>query len=172
MKMEMFDYKPHDFRLSEEVLSEIRGECLGHVAVEVAEKRGNVYVLDYAICPMIGEVVRNHIDIDYTTGGNPGRYRYVPSDELWIEDFFSNAEFAAVFVHEFIETLLMQIEKMNYDDAHDEANRQEKKFRAWLLRGVVETREQGIELAVDWLHSIGLDKLVKRASISLLSLSP
>lgn len=84
--------------------------------------------------PMLvdGEKVRRHIDVDFTMGGNPSRYAYVPKGELWVEKNLSPADRMSTFVHENVEHRLMKDEGMSYNDAHGAANRVDGPLRAAL----------------------------------------
>lgn len=86
-------------------------------------------ILGMIIWAVDGEMVRNEIDIDFTTGGNPSRYRYVPNNEIWVESTLKLNDFAAVVMHETFEYILMRYYKLSYDDAHDKSNIFEWKIR-------------------------------------------
>lgn len=96
-----------------------------------------------------GRVIRDHVDVDFTTGGNHGRYGYVPEGELWIEATLSPADVAATTVHEASELVLM---RLGYEKAHAEANGWEKKARRKLLGARLATREAAVEWAADFLE--------------------
>ena len=81
----------------------------------------SVYVVD-------GELLRAEVDIDFALGGNGGRYRYVPIDELWVEDTGSFADIWHTVQHESRERALM-IDGASYDEAHELASRAERRDR-------------------------------------------
>ena len=74
------------------------------------------------IVPVDGERVRRDVDVDFTMGGNPSRYAYVPQGELWIGDNLSPPAAISTIVHESVEHRLMKHEGLSYDDAHEAAN--------------------------------------------------
>lgn len=112
----MEHYKPHKSSLSPAMLRELRTAPLGEIDGQ------KIYAVD-------AETIRNGPDIDFTTGGNPSRYRYVPPGEVWIENTLSPTDMAPTIVHELVEAKLMR-GGMSYDDAHDRANAYEKTLRA------------------------------------------
>ena len=61
----------------------------------------------YTIWAVDGQVVRDRVDIDFTQGGNPAVYGYVPEGEVWVEDKESAKDMAATVLHELVETFLM-----------------------------------------------------------------
>ena len=83
----------------------------------------------YRIYAVDGALVRNQVHIDFTTGGNPGRYSYVPEGEVWVERVLEPADMAASLLHELVETHLMQVYRQDYDTAHEEASRVETLLR-------------------------------------------
>jgi len=80
-----------------------------------------------------GIVIRDKIDIDFTAGGNPSRYGYIPADEIWLEKTgdspFRNFDLAATLIHELVESWVMSNLGWDYDRAHDTASKFEKGFR-------------------------------------------
>ena len=79
--------------------------------------------------------LRGHVDVDWTTGGNAGRYRYVPQGSIWLE-VKEVADTAPSVVHECTECMLMCDKGLSYSDAHDFANLFEWPFRRALAKGV------------------------------------
>lgn len=87
-----------------------------------------------AIYLVDGERTRNEIDVDFVNGGNGAVYpSYVPGDEIWIDDAQHALDRTATALHELIERDLMRGHGLDYDRAHDAANRYERAFR-WELR--------------------------------------
>lgn len=119
---ELDKWKSHGSDLSDEVLEEIRVSDLG-VLYNV-----KVYAVD-------GKLLRNHVDIDFTTGANPGRYMFVPDGEIWVEKIMIPSDFAPCVVHEFVEYLLMRDSGLSYDDAHRKANKYEGEMRDGVVDG-------------------------------------
>lgn len=76
-----------------------------------------------------GEWVRDHLDVDFVLGGNPGRYPFVPASQVWVEQRQSARDKAATLVHELVEYRLMQRCGFDYERAHDKALIVERAFR-------------------------------------------
>jgi uncharacterized membrane protein (UPF0127 family) len=112
----MNKYKKHNSTLPENVLSGIKLTNLGKV------KNFNIWVVN-------GKYIRDNIDIDFTTGGNPGRYEYIPENEIWIDNSVEQDEIEDDVLHEIDECLNMEIKGETYDKAHDEASGLEKELR-------------------------------------------
>lgn len=89
-------------------------------------------IAGYRIYAVDGVTVRNLVHVDFTTGGNPGRYTYVPEGEVWVERVLEPADMAASLLHELVETVLMQEAGLDYDEAHEEASVVESALRAWM----------------------------------------
>ena len=110
-------YKHHgQGRLSEKDLKNIHRKLLG--------KYG-----PYKIYIINGEYIRDKIDIDFILGGNPGRYGYIPEDEIWIGDTTEIGDMAPNLLHEYIELRKMIDIGWDYDKAHDYASSFEIEFR-------------------------------------------
>jgi hypothetical protein len=128
-KDRMDKYKKHDkIILPPDELDKIHKRLVG-------EYRGiKLYVVD-------GEYVRGNVDLDYCLGGNGGRYKYCPEDELWCCDQENVEDMFSIFTHEFMEMVHMVHQKTNYDKGHDLANDYEiyvrrhkpmKSFKEWV----------------------------------------
>lgn len=75
-----------------------------------------------------GEQVRDKLDVEFTQGGHDLAYRYIPKDQIWIDDSLRQEEKPPIVLHEVYERNKMA-EGMKYDEAHDEASKVEKKAR-------------------------------------------
>jgi hypothetical protein len=108
-----------------------------------------------AIWRVNAAVVRDEVDIDFTQGGNPGRYTYNPLGELWIEDTLRPYDAAATALHEFVEYRKMVTRGMYYETAHGFALIEEKKFRAAVKSGAVRVTgyRSVVTVVRDWLDS-------------------
>lgn len=76
-----------------------------------------------------GGTVRREFWNDFIQGGNGARYKFVPIDEIWVDNSVTPEEVEYTIKHELIERDLMIHEGLNYDDAHDKAVRSEVKMR-------------------------------------------
>lgn len=69
-----------------------------------------------------GEAVRDIFYIDFTEGGHDKVYKFVPHDEIWLDDDLSAKERKFVLLHEIHERNLMA-KGMNYNNAHKDSSR-------------------------------------------------
>lgn len=78
-----------------------------------------------------GDYFRDHLDIDFTVGGHHWVYPFIPTDEVWIDDAYSDEprEVEFFIAHELLEIKHMK-RGMKYLDAHALANMMEKELRA------------------------------------------
>jgi len=78
-----------------------------------------------------GDYFRDHLDIDFTVGGHHWVYPFIPTDEVWIDDAYSDEprEVEFFIAHELLEIKHMK-RGMKYLDAHALANETEKELRA------------------------------------------
>jgi hypothetical protein len=67
-----------------------------------------------------GKKVRNHFYTDFTEGGHEFIYKWIPKNEVWIDDDLEPQEINFVLLHEFHERNLME-KGMPYSDAHASA---------------------------------------------------
>lgn len=101
-----------------------------------------------------GEALRNSgADLDFTTGGNPGRYRYVSPPEIWFEQVLRPSDALGVIIHEAIETIYMVSLGMSYDDAHAKANEHEWRVRQAIASGqlLVPSYQEAVQMADLWV---------------------
>jgi hypothetical protein len=75
-----------------------------------------------------GEKVRDHFKTDFTQGGNPEVYPWIPQGEVWIEATLDPDEKEFTLLHELTEMKLMK-GGMGYDEAHKQASKTEFKAR-------------------------------------------
>jgi hypothetical protein len=93
------------------------------------------YVTGLPVYLVSGEYVRNHIDLDFTAGGNEAAYpSYVPAGEIWVDDALHVMDRIATIFHEIVERNLMLYGGVDYDDAHDTACAREKELRKELRK--------------------------------------
>ena len=73
-----------------------------------------------------GKDVREGYEIDFTEGGNAAKYEFIPVDEIWLDDWLTDAnqanELWPTLLHELTEYKLMGAGGMPYADAHKEAS--------------------------------------------------
>lgn len=113
---ELDHYKPHKPSISKDLIDKI------HVS-KIGDMQG------FAVWRVDGELVRNVVHIDFTQGGNPARYKYVPEGEVWVDDVLDDSDAYFTIVHELFETKLMQEKGLSYNVAHDKASQVEAQLR-------------------------------------------
>jgi hypothetical protein len=128
-KNHLDSYHPHKLSITNSLLDEILVKYVGNVFCF------RVYIVD-------GYVIRNNVDIDFTTGGNSGRFPYVPNDEIWLEYHHNINDWSAILLHETVECYLMIKHHFEYSTAHDIAN-----IHEWSLRQKMNDGEAGIKNA-------------------------
>jgi hypothetical protein len=79
---------------------------------------------DMAFWFVDGAWLRKWVDIDFTQGGNPGRYSYVPEGEIWVDNSVSPEDVIPTMIHELVECRHMRAGE-GYDEAHERASRVE-----------------------------------------------
>ena len=75
-----------------------------------------------------GSAVRKSFDPSFCFGGHYMVYKYIPKNEIWIDNAALPKERKYVMVHEIYELKLMK-KKMSYNNAHDYACAAEKEAR-------------------------------------------
>jgi hypothetical protein len=75
-----------------------------------------------------GEIVRDEFKTDYVEGGNDAVYKWIPKNEIWIEDTMLPEEIPLIIIHEFVERELMKYKKMSYNKAHAIASKVDFKY--------------------------------------------
>ena len=84
---------------------------------------------DISIFLVNGLYVRNRLCVDYTMGGHPYVYSFIPENEMWIDNSLPKKDIAIVIQHELTEYNYMKYENMSYYDAHTKASQEEIKTR-------------------------------------------
>jgi len=136
-------YRPHEkSSLSTSVLAQIRRVYLG--------KAGGFSLWGVDCDAVLG----NRVDLDFTNGGNGGRYRYCPENELWVDMAYPPPRAAHTLVHEGIEAPLMIHRGLSYDNAHDIANVHEDVVLQAIRRGDVILRSypEAVRFVDMWLR--------------------
>lgn len=157
LPMDMHLYRKHGTILTDEQLAEIRRTSLGPIA-------------GFEVFAVDGERVRNRWDINFVSGGNPARYRYCPERELWVEHNLVATDLCGVVLHEFVETILMIEQRMNYDVAHDHASDAEMVLRHAIDAGLarkIRTRRDAVKVAEEWFETRVLEASAKPAKKAL-----
>jgi hypothetical protein len=83
---------------------------------------------DLAVWVVDGSYVRSHIDEEFTNFGQHYRYKYIPANELWIDQGSKSDEWRFFIDHLLVEERLMA-QGMKYADAIVAADKEERKER-------------------------------------------
>lgn len=75
-----------------------------------------------------GKRVREIYDDDFIEGGNGFVYKYIPSNQIWLDNTLDPQDYRPVLVHEYVESSLMH-HGMKYDPAHIKATKVEYNYR-------------------------------------------
>lgn len=76
-----------------------------------------------------GEIIRDNKEIDFTDGGNYGKYPdFIPKDEIWVDSYTAPHEIPFTILHELNEYLHM-LQGISYEDAHEQSCILELAFR-------------------------------------------
>jgi hypothetical protein len=75
-----------------------------------------------------GELVRDVFDIDFTEGGHDKVYRFIPANEVWVDDDVMPGERKFIVLHELHERALMA-RGWPYAKAHPDSSRVEFHYR-------------------------------------------
>ena len=82
---------------------------------------------DMEISLVDGDAIKKKYFMDYVEGGNDMAYKWMPKNQIWIDDNMSPKVMPHIIYHEYLERYLMKYKGMKYDDAHKIANKYEKK---------------------------------------------
>lgn len=93
------------------------------VKIKLLGKRGQIKI--YLVS---GAKVRRFFDFNFVFGGHWLVYKYVPKNEVWLDDSTLTKERKYVLIHELYELNLMK-KGMNYNNAHDYASAREKEAK-------------------------------------------
>lgn len=89
-----------------------------------------------------GRLIRSVFNIDFTAGGHPHVYEFVPFGEIWIDDDIKMHERGFVLLHELHEYNKME-EGMSYFNAHEESSKLEYYCRHHVDELHVKLAEEG-----------------------------
>jgi len=83
---------------------------------------------DFKIWVINGRKVRDFFFIDFTEGGHDKVYKFIPRDEIWIDDDVEPREIRFVLIHELHERNLMS-RGLKYSQAHRKSSQLEYQCR-------------------------------------------
>ena len=118
--------------------------------------------LGYTFYYVNGRYLRDTIDVDFCEGGNPGRYAYIPLDEIWIDNVLEKEDIYATMVHEYLEMKRMINYNWSYNRAHDYAAGVESIIRNKKYKGtfidifkeiIIQYKEGKIQRPIGWVDT-------------------
>ena len=92
-----------------------------------------------------GECVRNSYSVKFVLSGHDKVDKFIPKNEVWLENSLSDFDKRALLVHELWERRLM-VGGMGYDDAHERADRLEQSVRKLSTLSVEEMLDRLVEM--------------------------
>lgn len=123
----------HDPQKVEKVYS--HSDLSGIYRLKIGRRKGyDVWIVD-------GAKVRKELFIDFVLGGNHERYKFVPPNEIWIDNSISGEELEFTIIHEITEVNLMK-QGLTYAKAHEAAAQEELKARISKTESIDELRER------------------------------
>ena len=112
-------------------LSDLKNEDIEHC--EKCDKTLNKKFLrkenEYDVYTVNGDYIRTHNWVDFCLGGNGQVYKFIPKNELWIEERMDPEDYELTIFHEYTEANLIRDKGLSYEDAHEIAARKEKQKR-------------------------------------------
>lgn len=105
--------KVEQIQNSKDYVKENYNEIIRKVHKEIIEEYSNIV----KVWVVNGTEVRNFFFIDFTQGGHDKVYKFVPPNEIWIDDDVSKNERKYIILHEIHERNLMS-KGMIYEEAH------------------------------------------------------
>jgi len=100
-----------------------KGFKIDTIKIKLLKKQGSLKI--YLVK---GRKIRENLDPNFYFGGHYLVYKYVPKNEVWLDDTVMPKERKYILVHELFELGLMKKGK-SYNNAHDYANAAEKEAR-------------------------------------------
>jgi hypothetical protein len=144
------------FKPNQSIVSLTKDEPKEEIDTSKAPQTPKEYVGDLGwkkVFLVDGSFIRDYVDIEFTEGGNHGRYDWIPVGQIWLENSHNEMDVAACALHEYLESDLMH-GGMSYDDAHDHASAMERVFRTSLGENKVVKLPQALE----WLKTYTKDR--------------
>lgn len=116
--------KKYGYEKAEEMMRRGTEKSADEVKIKILSKRGPI-----KIWLVSGKKVREYFDPSFNFGGHWLVYKYIPKNEVWIDNAALARERKYIIIHELFELDLMKEGKKKYNDAHDYATAREKEER-------------------------------------------
>ena len=123
----------HDVQKVEKVYR--HSDLEGIYRLRIGKRKGlEVWIVD-------GAKVRRELYTDFLFGGNDQRYKFIPEDEIWIDNSISVEELEFTIIHEITEREFMK-QGMSYAKAHELANQEELRARINKTESIDELKDR------------------------------
>lgn len=100
--------------------------------------------------------IRDLIDTDWTSAGNPARDIYQPDNHIWLSQTAKKEDIPPFIIHEITEYHAMLDDEMSYEDAHvNVANENEREIRDRRLNNKWSIEDDPIEVSIKFLKEQG-----------------
>lgn len=93
---------------------------LGKIIDPIENAYIQIYIVD-------GDTVAKKYDMEFLLGGHDKIYDYIPPKTIWLDGQMEIDALIHILYHECLERMMMKHAKLSYDEAHEIANREEKK---------------------------------------------
>ena len=123
----------HDAQKIEKVYR--HSDLEGIYRLRIGKRKGlEVWIVD-------GAKVRRELYTDFLFGGNDQRYKFIPEDEIWIDNSISVEELEFTIIHEITEREFMK-QGMSYAKAHELATQEELRARINKTESIDELKDR------------------------------
>ncbi|PIW91878.1 MAG: hypothetical protein CO031_01625 [Candidatus Nealsonbacteria bacterium CG_4_9_14_0_2_um_filter_37_38] len=123
----------HDVQKVEKVYR--HSDLEGIYRLRIGKRKGlEVWIVD-------GAKVRRELYTDFLFGGNDQRYKFIPEDEIWIDNSISVEELEFTIIHEITEREFMK-QGMSYAKAHELATQEELRARINKTESIDELKDR------------------------------
>ena len=123
----------HDVQKVEKVYR--HSDLEGIYRLRIGKRKGlEVWIVD-------GAKVRKELYTDFLFGGNDQRYKFIPEDEIWIDNSISVEELEFTIIHEITEREFMK-QGMSYAKAHELATQEELRARINKTESIDELKDR------------------------------
>jgi hypothetical protein len=106
----------------------VKGKGEEHIVKDIKKKLWKT-ISSVKVYIVSGEEVRDKCYMAFTEGGNSQVYKFIPKNEVWIDDEVAPKERDFVLLHELFERKQMKEHGLKYDQAHKKASAIEWKYR-------------------------------------------
>jgi hypothetical protein len=96
---------------------------------EILQKQFLYNYNGYDVYTVNGAFVKVTYKMDFVEGGHFKVYNFIPENEIWVDNNIDSKNWGYIAYHEYIEVEEMINNNLDYNSAHEIANKAEKKYR-------------------------------------------